>query len=255
MEDLAVFVVDTNIAVQTLAKLALRGLPLAVDRVPGNRLVELAAKKRPRLVICSKDQAGIDALETCRKIREQDEGLIFLLLIAGSERRSLIPEIKEAGVSEILMKPFTSEQLSQAVKRLLWPEEFSETETVFLALKEQLLARAMEKLLHSWNLAVRSVSSVAELQLGEEKQRAVLTITDDTSSPGYQWYSPQLMGNLVVLAKQKVRIPKPLQQNMVVVERPVRTEAIEEILRALFGRRGRKEIKAEERPFFRAGEN
>ena len=85
----------------------------------GHEALEVARRERPALVLLDVDMPGLDGIETCRQLREDDDtaGATIVMLTAahgdGVESRA-----EEAGADLFLTKPFSPLDLLRLVDQL-----------------------------------------------------------------------------------------------------------------------------------------
>jgi diguanylate cyclase (GGDEF)-like protein len=84
----------------------------------GNTALQLALEKAPDIVITDCEMEGMDGLELCRQLRKTKRGseAYFLLLTRRTEPEMVIDAF-DAGVDDLVVKPFESRILTARVKR------------------------------------------------------------------------------------------------------------------------------------------
>lgn len=86
----------------------------------GVRVMELAKKKKPDLIILDIKMPAGDGHTILQNLRSQDETSgIPVLILTGLEETNLEEEMKSAGAQEFLKKPYDSEELLQKVESLI----------------------------------------------------------------------------------------------------------------------------------------
>jgi CheY-like chemotaxis protein len=74
---------------------------------------------RPDIVMMDKNLADADGLEILKQIRADDELKTVPVIIASGEDVGY--RCKQAGANDFLLKPYSPEQLTQAIKKYLTP--------------------------------------------------------------------------------------------------------------------------------------
>jgi PAS domain S-box-containing protein len=114
-----VLVVDDEPLVLAFAEEGLKRLGYKVLTAEnGQRAVETFAPRVEEIdcVLLDMVMPEINGLETCRRLRELNPR-VPVILSSGYSAGSLLPEAREAGVSDFIGKPYTLEALSQALQK------------------------------------------------------------------------------------------------------------------------------------------
>jgi two-component system cell cycle sensor histidine kinase/response regulator CckA len=114
-----VLVVDDEPLVLAFAEEGLKRLGYKVLTAEnGQRALETFAPRVEEIdcVLLDMVMPEIDGLETCRKLRAID-AQVPVILSSGYSVGTLLPEAREAGVSDFIGKPYTLEALSQALQK------------------------------------------------------------------------------------------------------------------------------------------
>lgn len=113
-----VLIVDDSLYMRTLIKDALEGggYEIVGQASNGEEAIDLAFELQPDIITLDNilpDMIGTDILKVYK-----DEGLpCKVIMISAVGQESVISESIQLGVSKYLVKPFTSEQLLEAVKQ------------------------------------------------------------------------------------------------------------------------------------------
>ena len=89
------------------------------EAADGHEAVELARRERPKLVFLDVDMPGLNGIDACRRLREDDatsDATIVILTAANEDRVEALAE--EAGADLFLTKPFSPLDLLRLVDRL-----------------------------------------------------------------------------------------------------------------------------------------
>jgi two-component system chemotaxis response regulator CheY len=89
------------------------------EAADGLEAVEIARRERPKLVFLDVDMPGLNGIDTCRRMREDEatsEATIVILTAAHGDSVETLAE--EAGADLFLTKPFSPLDLLRLVDRL-----------------------------------------------------------------------------------------------------------------------------------------
>ena len=105
----------------TMRKIIIRnlqavGVPTAVEASDGNEAVQTFVPGEFDLVLTDWNMPGKTGLEVIKEIREKDAKVPIIMITTEAEKSRVIEAIK-AGVSDYLVKPFTSETLREKVTK------------------------------------------------------------------------------------------------------------------------------------------
>jgi len=100
------------VIVQTLAAFGFA----AREATDGESGIELALAQRPNLIICDVRMPGLDGFQTLSAIRNRPEtaNIPFIFLTAAADKREMRRGMS-SGADDYLTKPFTPEELMEAV--------------------------------------------------------------------------------------------------------------------------------------------
>jgi len=118
-------IVDNNEFARAKLKEAMEriGLEVVGEAYDGLSAIDDYASLRPDIVAMEVTMSGMDGIETTRKIREEDPDAKILMVTALASCRKLMDEALEAGAWNYLGKPFTSDELEEAIE---WPKAEAE---------------------------------------------------------------------------------------------------------------------------------
>ncbi len=116
----SILIVDDSIYMRSLIKSALveEGYSICGEAHNGESAIDLAMEHQPDLITLDNilpDMMGFEILKALR-----DQGLASkVIFISAVGQQTVVNKGKELGASEYLVKPFSNEDLIQAVKRAL----------------------------------------------------------------------------------------------------------------------------------------
>lgn len=116
-----ILIVDDENSIRELVKYNLTKEGFQIDEAEeGNKALELIAKNSPNLIVLDLMLPGIDGLEICRKLRQNEKTaqIPIIMLTARAEEVDKIVGL-EMGADDYLTKPFSPRELVARVKALL----------------------------------------------------------------------------------------------------------------------------------------
>ncbi|MGJ8455420.1 response regulator [Pseudothermotoga sp. U03pept] len=116
-----VLVVDDSPLVRNLIKKALAqssDFSVVGEASNGKEAVELAQKLKPDIITMDVTMPMMDGLEAAKAVLSRDKNVNVLLLSAMGDE-DLLSQATEIGIKHALQKPFKTEQLIDALKKLL----------------------------------------------------------------------------------------------------------------------------------------
>ena len=118
MTPLTVLVADDSPELLELLQATLRhGAARIIPARNGEAALHAIKRQKPRVAILDGDMPVLGGLEVARRVRaEASLSEVRLLLVTGYA--DLAAQAKEAGMDEVLLKPFTPSELRAAVERL-----------------------------------------------------------------------------------------------------------------------------------------
>ena len=121
-KSIKVLVVDDYPLTRDMVKAILRqlGFQNIVGAEDGAVALQLIRDERFGLVICDWNMPRLSGLSVLREVRshDRDKHLPFLMLTAEAYKENVVEALK-AGVSDYVVKPFTSQTLGEKVARVL----------------------------------------------------------------------------------------------------------------------------------------
>lgn len=163
---------------------------IVMSEVKRNPYVEVAAFEngdaalaaldvvRPDLAICDGDMPGLDGFEVAARLRAVPAyaAMPVIILSRRANERSAAERAKQAGVAELLPKPFAPSELLAVVNRLVAVSRESMDRVVLVAdEREDVRARVSEHL-EGLHLRICEARNVAEATHAVEMRRPVLVI-------------------------------------------------------------------------------
>jgi len=84
----------------------------------GEEALELAEKEEPQVILLDVDMPGIDGIEVCRRLKEEDKTrFIPIIMVTALEDRDVDAFVE--GADDFVTKPFSLVELSFRVKSML----------------------------------------------------------------------------------------------------------------------------------------
>lgn len=137
LEEIEVLVVDDNRHMRTLLKDLLRAIGIhrvveAIDGMTGFQELRMAA---PDVVITDLMMQPIDGLQFARMVRNERRSplpYVPIIMVTGFADKQRVEEARDAGVTEFLAKPVTSEALYSRIETIIErPRPFIKTGDFF----------------------------------------------------------------------------------------------------------------------------
>lgn len=116
-----VLVVDDSPLVRNLVKKAfaqIKDFTVVGEASNGKEAIELSSKLEPDIITLDVTMPIMDGLDAAKVILENNKNVRILLLSAMGDD-DLINQAKEIGIKHSLQKPFKSEQLLNAINKVL----------------------------------------------------------------------------------------------------------------------------------------
>jgi DNA-binding response OmpR family regulator len=169
-----VLVADDDPTMVLLVEHALEGLGRVYDTATdGAAAWRLWEQHRHPLVVLDIEMPGLDGLEVCRRIRQNEsERATFVLIVTGRDRAADLESVLEAGADDYVTKPTSGQRL---VARLRIAERRMADNAARRAAEEELrsarylagIGEAMVALQHEINNPLAALLGTAELALME----------------------------------------------------------------------------------------
>jgi len=107
----------------TMRKIIIRslqavGVPSAVEASDGNEAIQVFVPGQFDLVLTDWNMPGKSGLEVIKEIRAKDAKVPIIMITTEAEKSRVIQAI-QAGVSDYLVKPFTSDTLREKLEKHL----------------------------------------------------------------------------------------------------------------------------------------
>ena len=85
----------------------------------GKAVLRALKKEKYDLILCDWNMPDMTGVEVLKKIRSDDElkEIPFIMVTAEAEKEKILEAIK-AGVSNYIVKPFTAQAISEAIKKV-----------------------------------------------------------------------------------------------------------------------------------------
>ncbi len=117
-----VLIADDSGTMRTIIRLALKSLDIhhPVEAADGAQAVELFKEGGADLVLSDWHMPGMTGLQVVRAIRALDKKVPIILVTTEAER-SHVMEAVQSGVSDYLIKPFTTSDLEKKLARFIAP--------------------------------------------------------------------------------------------------------------------------------------
>lgn len=95
-----------------------------IEAESGEEGIDIYKSEKPELILCDLKMKGVDGFETIKRIRKLEENLITpVIIISGKTEKSDVRKGMQFGVNDYLTKPFSNEDLLEAVKTQLKTRE------------------------------------------------------------------------------------------------------------------------------------
>jgi len=118
-----VLIVEDHLDLLDILTLQMEEMGFAVTSATnGIEAVEKAIEEKPHLILMDIMLPGIDGLEATRRIRSNPEAKEIPILAATAiTNKSQLREYIEAGCNDVIVKPFTAEDLQEKIQAVLDP--------------------------------------------------------------------------------------------------------------------------------------
>ena len=118
-----VLIVEDHLDLLDILTLQMEEMGFAVTSATnGIEAVEKAIEEKPHLILMDIMLPGIDGLEATRRIRSNPEAKEIPILAATAiTNKSQLRECIEAGCNDVIVKPFTAEDLQEKIQAVLDP--------------------------------------------------------------------------------------------------------------------------------------
>jgi DNA-binding response OmpR family regulator len=113
----SILVIDDTAELRELVATVLANYGFTVREAPNGKVgIEKIAAEKPDLVICDVNMPAMDGYETLAAVRENTEtATIPFILMTGSHSRDGFRRGMVSGADDYLVKPFTADELVEAV--------------------------------------------------------------------------------------------------------------------------------------------
>ncbi len=91
------------------------------EAADGVEALEIAQRERPGLVFLDVDMPRLDGIEACRRLREDEQNEMTIVMLTAAHGDSVERSAEEAGADLFLTKPFSPLDLLRLVDRLSAP--------------------------------------------------------------------------------------------------------------------------------------
>lgn len=81
----------------------------------GKEALDLAKREGPQVIILDVRMPGVDAIETCRRLKSE-EGTCVIPVIVATGLRETLPEVLDAGTDDFVTKPFHLTELLTRIR-------------------------------------------------------------------------------------------------------------------------------------------
>ena len=113
-----ILVADDDPTIEEAISLVLKDEGYTVKKTPENKIVPVAEKEAPALLVLDIYMSGVDGREVCKEVKERKStrNIPVLLISAGYDIET---SARKSGADDFLAKPFDMEQLVSKVNNLL----------------------------------------------------------------------------------------------------------------------------------------
>jgi len=84
----------------------------------GEEALDLAKEEGPQVIILDVKMPGIDGIETCKRLKSDEETRLIPVIVATALRETL-PEVLDAGANDFVTKPFHLTEILTRVRSIL----------------------------------------------------------------------------------------------------------------------------------------
>jgi CheY-like chemotaxis protein len=88
------------------------------EAADGLEALEVAGREQPTLVFLDVDMPGLNGIDACRRLREEDHSEMTIVMLTAAHGDSVERRAEEAGADLFLTKPFSPLDLLRLVDRL-----------------------------------------------------------------------------------------------------------------------------------------
>lgn len=85
-----------------------------LNAASGKEAIEIVKNKRPRIVLLDIQMRGMDGIETLRRIKEIDKGIV-VIMVSGVKDEDIINKALGLGADDYITKPLSLEYLEKVV--------------------------------------------------------------------------------------------------------------------------------------------
>ena len=118
-----VLIVDDFATMRRILKNILKqiGFTNFIEADDGTTALEVLKKQAVGLIISDWNMPKMTGLELLKEIRASDDlkGIPFLMVTAEAQKKKVIDAV-QAGVSNYIVKPFTAEQVSERLEKIIY---------------------------------------------------------------------------------------------------------------------------------------
>lgn len=220
-----VLLIDSNPAVQAIASLALSQLNLSVQTLASrhNAFARIAEIKPQLILFAHDDNDPSLSFNLCKQLKQDAtlRSIPFVLLVRAEDAPSVQATAKSAGISDVLLKPFKSDQLQNAVQRLLGlgSDSVSDNGEVLLVATDPLLQKLLKVVIERNQIGLSICETTQEANDMAEQKNFAATLfeaslcqisqsknqqSNPQSGISYDcsWINPNNMGKLAVIYKE-----------------------------------------------------
>ena len=124
ISDLSFLIVDDDRHMLSIVRLLLQafGVDIVHECVEAGRAVEMFRAIRPDIIIVSQNigpMSGIEFAKAVRRSKESPDRHVPIILITPLSKRRNLYEARDAGITEILIKPVTGEELLARIESII----------------------------------------------------------------------------------------------------------------------------------------
>lgn len=120
-----ILAVDDSAIVLTRISSILRDEYEVVPVNSGMRALKYLGEQKPDLILLDIRMVQQDGIETLREIRGMEECKdIPVIMLTGVEDKDTVLESVKLGISDYILKPFSSTELLKRIRRVFNPEEY-----------------------------------------------------------------------------------------------------------------------------------
>jgi CheY-like chemotaxis protein len=240
-----ILLIDSNPAVQAIASLALSQLEINLQTLASRKfaLAKIQEIKPDLVLFAHDDEQAAESFKLCSQLRQDNEleSVAFILMVRAETAKAISKEAKSVGVTELLKKPFKSDQLKNTVERVLGLGSASAENggEVLIILTNPLTQKVLRTILEKRNIGLSICESLGEAHAILEHKSFAATLFEPSTidnANNFSWVKPEQMGTVFAITNEGEELENiPAETPIRVIKRPLSFAAIQDALDFLIG--------------------